>query len=100
MPVSLHHRDKPAEDLGNRDSFVNVDLPLAEGDPVTRLDLIRFETARRKQPEDTEELFDLFNAVGRFPVVGAALQRLAVSSARGNSAWLSPTCPDPWLQWR
>ena len=33
-PVSLHHRDESADELGNRDSFLNVDLPLAEPDPL------------------------------------------------------------------
>ncbi|MCB0948899.1 MAG: DUF1298 domain-containing protein [Mycobacterium sp.] len=80
VPVSLHHRDEGADDLGNRDSFINVDLPLAEPDPVTRLDLIRAETAKRKQLDDAEELFDLFHALGRLPYVGAALQRLAGSA--------------------
>ncbi len=35
VPVSLHHRDESAGDLGNRDSFINfinVDLPLVSGD--------------------------------------------------------------------
>ena len=29
IPVSLHHRGESATELGNRDSFFNVDLPLA-----------------------------------------------------------------------
>lgn len=88
VPVSLHHRDEQSADLGNRDSFINVDLPLAEQDPVTRLDLIRAETAKRKQLDDAEELFDLFHALGRLPHVGAALQRLA-GSAREFSVAIS-----------
>jgi len=88
VPVSLHHRDETSDDLGNRDSFINVDLPLAEQDPLTRLDLIRAETAKRKQLDDAEELFDLFHALGRLPYVGATLQRLA-SSAREFSVAIS-----------
>lgn len=80
VPVSLHHRDEGTADLGNRDSFINVDLPLAESDPVVRLDLIRAQTAKRKQLDDAEELFDLFHALGRIPRVGATLQRLAGSA--------------------
>ncbi len=88
VPVSLHHRDEAAADMGNRDSFINVDLPLAERDPLTRLDLIRAETARRKQLGDAEELFDLFHALGRLRHVGAAAQRLA-GSAREFSVAIS-----------
>ncbi|GJF12844.1 hypothetical protein NGTWS0302_02820 [Mycolicibacterium cyprinidarum] len=88
VPVSLHHRDESAGDMGNHDSFINVDLPLAEQDPVTRLDLIRAETAQRKQLDDAQELFDLFHALGRLPYVGAALQRLA-GSAREFSVAIS-----------
>ncbi|MGB2921889.1 MAG: WS/DGAT domain-containing protein, partial [Mycobacterium sp.] len=88
VPVSLHHRDEAAADLGNRDSFINVDLPLAERDPLTRLDLIRAETARRKHLGDAEELFDLFHALGRLRHVGAAAQRLA-GSAREFSVAIS-----------
>ncbi len=88
VPVSLHHRDESAGDLGNRDSFINVDLPLSEQDSVTRLDLIRAETAKRKQLGDAEELFDLFHALGRIPYLGTALQRLA-GSAREFSVAIS-----------
>jgi len=95
VPVSLHHRDEAAHDLGNRDSFINVDLPLAEQDPLLRLDLIRAETARRKRLGDAEELFDLFHALGRLPRLGAAVGRLA-GNAREFSVAVSnvpgPAC--------
>src|SRR4030095_16637828 len=32
IPVSLHHRDEDAAELGNRDSFLNLDLPLPATD--------------------------------------------------------------------
>lgn len=88
VPVSLHHQGESADELGNRDSFINVDLPLAEADPVARLDLIRAETAQRKRLGDAEELFDLFHALGRVPHIGAAAQRLA-DSAREFSVAVS-----------
>ena len=65
IPVSLHHRDEKASDLGNRDSFINVDLPLGVDDPVARLDIIGAETRTRKSLGDAEELYDLFHALGR-----------------------------------
>ena len=77
IPVSLHHRDEGDAALGNRDSFLNVDLPLAEADPLTRLDLINAETSQRKRLGDAQELYDLFHALGRFKHLGHAAQRLA-----------------------
>lgn len=79
IPVSLHHRDEGAGDLGNRDSFINVDLPVAEADPLLRLDLISAETSRCKQSGDAEELYDLFHALGRMKHLGNAVQRFAGS---------------------
>lgn len=77
IPVSLHHRDEGEGQLGNRDSFLNVDLPLAEPDPLARLDLINAETAQRKRLGDAQELYDLFHALSRFEHLGRAAQRLA-----------------------
>jgi diacylglycerol O-acyltransferase len=88
VPVSLHHRDEQANDLGNRDSFINVDLPLGEADPLARLDLIGAETRQRKRLGDAEELYDLFHALGRLKHLGNAVQRLA-RSAREFSVSIS-----------
>ena len=66
IPVSLHHRGEAATELGNRDSFFNVDLPLREPDPVARLERINAETERRKELGDAEELYELFHALARF----------------------------------
>jgi WS/DGAT/MGAT family acyltransferase len=77
VPVSLHHADEA--ELGNRDSFLNVDLPLAEADPVARLDLIRAETSHRKELGDAEELYDFFHALGRVRPVSNAVERLCAS---------------------
>ena len=80
VPVSLHHRDEQASELGNRDSFINVDLPLGEAHPLTRLDLISAETRKRKRLGDAEELYDLFHALGRLKHLGNAVQGLATSA--------------------
>lgn len=77
VPVSLHHREPGETASGNRDSFINVDLPLGEADPLTRLDLISAETRKRKSLGDAEELYDLFHALGRYKPVSHALQHLA-----------------------
>jgi hypothetical protein len=79
IPVSLHHREEGEGELGNRDSFLNVDLPLAEPDPVARLDAINAETSQRKRLGDARELYDLFHALSRFKHLGRAAQRLAAA---------------------
>ena len=65
VPVSLHVRDEAAT-VGNRDSFLNVDLPIAEPDPGERLRSIVAETSERKLDHDAETLYAFFHAVGRF----------------------------------
>ncbi len=80
IPVSLHHRDEGATELGNRDSFMNIDLPLGEVHPLRRLDLISAQTRLRKEMGDAESLYDLFHALGRITPLGGAVRRFADSS--------------------
>ncbi|MET0701013.1 MAG: wax ester/triacylglycerol synthase domain-containing protein [Mycobacterium sp.] len=80
VPVSLHHRDESASDLGNRDSFMNIDLPLGESDPLARLDRISAETRRRKQLGDAQELYELFHALGRVHRIDSVARRFAASA--------------------
>ena len=98
IPVSLHHRDEGEADLGNRDSFLNVDLPVNEPDPVARLQAINTQTIARKAHGDAEELYDLFHALSRFRRLDHAAQRLAggprefslsISNVPGPAAALS-----------
>ena len=77
IPVSLHHRGESETELGNRDSYFNVDLPLREPDPVARLERINAETERRKELDDAEELYELFHALARLHHVDRAVQRIA-----------------------
>ncbi|MCF6522819.1 wax ester/triacylglycerol synthase domain-containing protein [Streptomyces sp. JJ36] len=77
VPVSLHRRDEDAAGPGNRDAFLNVDLPLTEPDPPTRLDRISGETATRKAAGDAQELYDFFHALARCPPLGRIVGRLA-----------------------
>jgi WS/DGAT/MGAT family acyltransferase len=79
IPVSLHHRDEGEAELGNRDSFLNIDLPVSEADPLARLESINAQTATRKQHADAEELYDLFHALSRFKHLDRAAQHLAGS---------------------
>ena len=80
VPVSLHHRENGGAASANQDSFMNVDLPLAEADPLVRLDLISAETRTRKSHGDPAVLYDFFHALGRYKPIGSALQHLADSA--------------------
>jgi hypothetical protein len=86
VPVSLHHRDEGANAPGNHDSFMNVDLPLAESDPLARLDRISAETAKRKRLDDADEMYDLLHALGRVKIIDRAVQRLAGSAGEFSLA--------------
>jgi diacylglycerol O-acyltransferase len=88
VPVSLHHRGEASADLGNRDSFMNIDLVLDEADPLERLDKISAETRQRKQLDDAEELYDFLHALGRMKYIGSAVSRFS-KSAREFSVSIS-----------
>ena len=88
IPVSLHHRDEGQTALGNRDSFINVDLPVGEADPLVRLDRISAETSRRKRLDDADELYEFFHALGTMKRVEQVARRLA-GSAREFSLSIS-----------
>jgi WS/DGAT/MGAT family acyltransferase len=79
IPVSLHHREEGAGELGNRDSYLNIALPLDEPDPIARLDRIHAETEERKDLGDAEELYDFFHALARFKHLGRAVERIATA---------------------
>ena len=58
VPVSLHRPGEP--DTANRDSFMFVDLPLDEHDPLARLAAVTHETRARKERHDAETLHAFF----------------------------------------
>ena len=62
VPVSLHHE---GDDAGNRDSFFCVELPLAEPDPVARLNAVHAATAVRKAEHDAQTMDRLLTDLGR-----------------------------------
>ena len=78
VPVSMHHRSERADQLGNRDSFLYVDLPVDEVDPLRRLDRISAETARRKLRGDAEELYSFFHGIGHLPALDRLGRRIAM----------------------
>jgi WS/DGAT/MGAT family acyltransferase len=79
IPVSMHSRAERPDALGNRDSFLFVDLPVDEPDPVRRLELINAETTVRKAARDADALYAFFHAMARLGPVG----REAVTAASG-----------------
>jgi diacylglycerol O-acyltransferase len=78
VPVSMHHRDEGAS-LGNRDSFLFCDLPIAEPDPRKRLRAINAETRSRKEHHDPDELYSFFHSLSHI----RPLYKLASSVASG-----------------
>jgi WS/DGAT/MGAT family acyltransferase len=75
-PVSLHAREGAGGKLGNRDSFMNLDLPIAEEDPLARLRLINSRTSQRKLEHDADALYSFFHALGRFRPLYRGVTRL------------------------
>jgi diacylglycerol O-acyltransferase / wax synthase len=75
-PVCLHAREEDAGALGNRDSFMNLDLPIAESDPADRLRVISTETSERKLDHDADTLYAFFHALGRFRPLYRGVTRL------------------------
>ncbi|MFW3171120.1 wax ester/triacylglycerol synthase domain-containing protein [Geodermatophilus sp. CPCC 206100] len=62
VPVTMHH---DGDEVGNRDSYFRVDLPVDEADPVARLLAVRRETAERKAHHDAEHLDELMDRLAR-----------------------------------
>ncbi len=80
VPVSLHRlvlsdEDEQA-DVGNRDSFFCVDVPLAPGDPAARLSAVRRATRARKNGHDAEHLDAMMHRLGRTPRLQQFAQRV------------------------
>jgi WS/DGAT/MGAT family acyltransferase len=78
VPVCLHHRHGGGDEggSGNRDSFLNVDLPIGEPDALARLLAINTETSEAKLDHDAETLYHFFHAVGRFRPLYRGITRL------------------------
>ncbi len=79
VPVSLHSRDEHPGQIGNRDSFLFVDLPIGEDDPVRRLRLIAADTHERKLDHDADTLYSFFHALSHFRPLYRGATRLLMS---------------------
>ena len=75
-PVCLHAREVDTGKLGNKDTFMNLDLPIAEEDPGERLRRINAETRERKLEHDADALYAFFHALGRFRPLYRGVTRL------------------------
>jgi diacylglycerol O-acyltransferase len=77
VPVSMHGRSETPDQLGNTDSFLFVDLPVAEPDPMRRLELINAETVERKQRQDADALYRFFHGLSHLSPLYREAMRLA-----------------------
>ena len=66
VPMSIRRPDEDLE-LGNRIATLLVSLPIAEADPVRRLELIHEETVRQKQSEQASAASLIIEATGWTP---------------------------------
>ena len=72
VPVSLH---RPGErDAANRDSFMVVDLPVEQADPLERLLAVARETRERKRRHEAETLDTFFSDISH---LSRSLERFA-----------------------
>lgn len=76
VPVSLHTRAAEDTALANRDSFLFVDLPVAEPSAGRRLWAINRETAERKRDHDAERIDRLVYALAHLPAGGRVIRLL------------------------
>jgi WS/DGAT/MGAT family acyltransferase len=74
VPVSMHREDEAPGAVPNRDSFINIDLPVHEEDCVQRVLAVNEQTRTRKEGHDADELYALFADVAH---VSKGLFRLA-----------------------
>jgi diacylglycerol O-acyltransferase / wax synthase len=79
IPVSMHHRGEDPDELGNRDSFLFCDLPVAEPDPRKRLAAINAQTRSRKQHHDPDELYSFFHSLSHIRPLYRVASELASS---------------------
>jgi WS/DGAT/MGAT family acyltransferase len=65
VPVSLHREDEAPGAIPNRDSFVNLELPVEEPDAARRVLAVNEQMRTRKHDRDAEQLYTVFADVGK-----------------------------------
>jgi diacylglycerol O-acyltransferase / wax synthase len=84
VPVSVRANGE-AEELGNRISFMFVDLPCDDPDPAQRLRRVHAETSGRKQAGEPEGANDVVQSIGLVPApVRKAVSRFVASPRSFN----------------
>ena len=73
VPVSLHRPGELPDQVGNRDSFIFVDLPITEPDVRAQLIAISEETSERKDAHDAAELDALVRELRHLPLGDSAV---------------------------
>lgn len=84
VPVSMHPAHEQPDALGNRDSFLFVDVATELDDPLARLLAVNAETARRRAAHDPSTLYALLNDASH---VAAPLARAASKLAASPRAF-------------
>ena len=79
VPVSMHGREADSDAIGNRDSFLFVDLPLDEPDAGKRLLRINAEMAERKEHQDAEKLYGFFQGISHLSPLHHAVSKGSMS---------------------
>jgi diacylglycerol O-acyltransferase / wax synthase len=100
VPVNVRG-DDAAADLGNRISFIFVDLPCDEPDPVERLARIHAATSERKAAGNPRGADSVLRALGFAPRPVQALAAHAAASSRAYNLTISniPGPPDTvWMR--
>jgi diacylglycerol O-acyltransferase / wax synthase len=87
VPVSL--RDGAASDLGNRISFVFVELPCDEPSPLRRLEEVRLSMTKRKEAGEPRGAEQALDAVSFVPHPVQHAMSHAVASARAYNLTVS-----------
>lgn len=86
VPVNVRREHEDGQ-LGNRISFMFIDLPCDEPDPARRLRRVHAETLDRKQAEEPEGADDVVRSLGWVPTpVQEAVSRLIASPRTFNLA--------------
>ncbi|MSO41435.1 MAG: DUF1298 domain-containing protein [Solirubrobacterales bacterium] len=96
IPVSLHHRSESPDELGNHDSFMNVDLPLGERDARERVLAVSAETSERKASGDPDEMYRVFHSLAHVrPLYRAGMRAAGSSREFGLAVSNVPGPPKP-----
>jgi diacylglycerol O-acyltransferase len=64
VPVSMHREGEAPGAVPNRDSFVNIYLPVQEADAARRVLAVNEQMRERKRDRDAEQLYAFFADVG------------------------------------